>query len=467
LRDAATVLRLALGLVLFTVLGMGLFIHWLLPAMPLSVAFALAAVISPTDPIAVSSVAARTPVPPRVMHILEGESLLNDASGLVCMRFAVAATLTGSFSLGQALLSFVWLALGGVAVGVSLAWGVSRAGRRATHWIGPDAGNYVLVTLLIPFGAYLLAEELHASGVLAAVAAGITMSFVSQPQGHGSTRVQRTAVWDMVQLVANGSIFVLLGQQLPPIVAAAGRTVHDTGHVAAAWLLLYVAAIVAALAALRLVWVWVSLQAQAWRARQRGEEAAPVGVRLLLVVSLAGVRGAVTLAGVLTLPLALPGGAPFPARDLAIALAAGVILLSLLLATSALPRLLRGLEQPPDAAEQAIEDRVRRAALRAAVQAIEAAQPKLSADQPDAGVAAEAVARMVMHYRLRMDSLRGDPEDAGQRGQVEEIEQRLRLVALRAEREAIERCGREMGLAELARRRLLHEIDLLEARYGT
>ena len=116
-RDKGTILELALGLVVFTVLGVGYFIHWLIPTMPLAVAFALAAVISPTDPIAVSAIAARVPIPKRLLHILEGESLLNDASGLVCMRFAVAAALTGTFSLTAAAGTFLWLALGGIAIG--------------------------------------------------------------------------------------------------------------------------------------------------------------------------------------------------------------------------------------------------------------------------------------------------------------------------------------------------------------
>lgn len=116
-KDGVTILELALGLVVFTVIGMGFFIHWMLPAMPLAVAFALAAVISPTDPIAVSAIAQRTPIPKRLMHILEGESLLNDASGLVCMRFAIAAALTGSFSVGAATLNFLWVAIGGIVIG--------------------------------------------------------------------------------------------------------------------------------------------------------------------------------------------------------------------------------------------------------------------------------------------------------------------------------------------------------------
>ncbi|HEX5379235.1 MAG TPA: cation:proton antiporter, partial [Phenylobacterium sp.] len=120
LRDRATVLELALGLVVLTVVGVGFLIHWLIPAMPLPVAFALAAVVSPTDPIAVSAIAANAPMPRRLMHILEGESLLNDASGLVCMRFAVAAMLTGVFSIQEAFVTFVWVAVGGVGIGVSV-----------------------------------------------------------------------------------------------------------------------------------------------------------------------------------------------------------------------------------------------------------------------------------------------------------------------------------------------------------
>jgi CPA1 family monovalent cation:H+ antiporter len=126
IRDRAVILELSLGLVIMTVIGAGFLIHWLIPAMPLPVAFALAAVVSPTDPIAVSAIANRTPIPKRMLHILEGESLLNDASGLVCMRFAVAAMLTGSFSLSEAFLTFLWVALGGVAIGVCVTWSVTR-----------------------------------------------------------------------------------------------------------------------------------------------------------------------------------------------------------------------------------------------------------------------------------------------------------------------------------------------------
>ena len=347
-REAPTILTLALGLVVFTVLGVGLAIHWLIPAMPLPVAFALAAVVSPTDAVALSAIAARTPIPDRVKHILQGESLFNDASGLVCMRFAVAAALTGSFSLTGALASFLWVALGGLAIGVAVTWLVTRAHSGTTVLVGDDGAAQILLTLLIPSGVYLLAETLHCSGILAAVAAGITMSFTPHSHWHAITRIRRTAVWDTVQFAVNGSIFVLLGEQIPSIVASATRTVQLTGHHNPWWLALYVMAIVAALAALRFIWVWTSMKIR-FSGAKPGDAGPPRSsyARLVMAMSLAGVRGAVTLAGVLTLPVRMADRSPFPGRDLAIFLAAGVIVLSLVLASAALPRVLRGLELPP------------------------------------------------------------------------------------------------------------------------
>ncbi len=187
-REARSILKLALGLVVFTVLGMGLFIHWLLPAVPLAVAFALAAAISPTDPVAVSAIAARTPIPARLMHVLQGEALLNDATGLVCMRYAVAAALTGVFSSSNALGTFLWLASAARTVGVGVTWCVAHAAAWAFDRWGQDSGVQILATLLLPFGVYLLAERLHGSGILAAAAAGVTMSFSDQWPWRASTR---------------------------------------------------------------------------------------------------------------------------------------------------------------------------------------------------------------------------------------------------------------------------------------
>jgi CPA1 family monovalent cation:H+ antiporter len=272
LRDKGVILELALGLVVFTVLGVGLLIHWLIPAMPLAVAFALAAIVSPTDPIAVSAISARVPIPKRLMHILEGESLLNDASGLVCMRFAVAAALTGTFSVFNAVGTFLWLALGGIAIGVGVIFVVMKAKELVSRKIGEEPGGQILLSLLLPFGAYLLAEHLHCSGILAAVSAGITMSYIElRGKALATTRVGRGAVWDTVQFALNGAIFVLFGEQLPSIVSGAARIVTETGHLHPIWLLVYVIAINVALMALRFAWVWISLRFTLFRAARRGE----------------------------------------------------------------------------------------------------------------------------------------------------------------------------------------------------
>ena len=393
-RDKGTILALAFGLVVFTVLGVGLFVHWMIPAMPLAVAFALAAIISPTDPVAVSAIAARTPIPNRLMHILEGESLLNDASGLVCMRFAVVAALTGTFSLVDASTTFLWLAIGGVAIGVAVTWGITQAKHWASRRFGEEAGSQVLLSLLIPFGAYLLAERLGCSGILAAVGAGITMSYAEQTGGaRALTRVRRTAFWDTVQFGANGVIFVLLGEQLPTIVAAAEKVVRETGHQDRPWLLIYVVAINAALAVLRFVWVWVSLRFTLLTEARHGRRSAKPSWRLVTATSIAGVRGAVTLAGVLTLPLALNDGSPFPARDLAILLAAGVIIVSLIAASVGLAPLLNGLELPPEPSHREQEDRARIMAAEAAIKAIVQAQHDLAQKHRDAEDSAPPPAR--------------------------------------------------------------------------
>src|SRR6202048_812160 len=261
LRDKGTILELALGLVLFTVVGVVFFINWMIPEMPVAIAFALGAVVSPTDPIAVSAIAARVPIPKRLMHVLEGESLLNDASGLVCMRFAVAAALTGTFSFLDAVGTFLWLAIGGIAIGVGVTWIASVAKNWVSRHFGEETGSQILISLLIPFGAYLLAEHLHCSGILAAVAAGITMSYVEQSgQALAVTRVRRSAVWDLVQFTANGIIFVLLGEQLPQLVTGAALVVREAGHHEPIWLVVYVVAISLALAVLRFIWVWTSLR---------------------------------------------------------------------------------------------------------------------------------------------------------------------------------------------------------------
>lgn len=465
LKDVATIFELALGLVLLTVVGVGLFIDWLIPAMPLAVCFALAAVISPTDPIAVSAIAARVPIPKRMMHILEGESLLNDASGLVCLRFAIAAALTGSFSIGQASLTFLWLAGGGLAIGVAVTLIVTRTKAWISERFGEDTGSQILISVLIPFAAYILAEHLHCSGILAAVAAGVTMTFAEiSRQALPVTRMRRNSVWDTLQFALNGIIFVLLGEQLPGILAAAEQTVRLTGHTNPWWLVIYVVAIMVALAALRFIWVWVSFRLTLFRARDNTPYRRP-DWRLVAAMSFAGVRGALTLAGVLTIPLTLTDGSAFPARDLAIFLAAGVIIVSLILASIGLPLLLRGLTMPAEPSKQAEEDEARVASAQAAISAIENVQHHLAEGRSDADVYAAAGARIMDLYRERIDSRIQQSGDTRETRKYALVERDLRLAGLKAERDMIFLMARNRSIGSEVAQKLIRELDLLEVRY--
>ncbi|MEW6538779.1 MAG: Na+/H+ antiporter [Pseudomonadota bacterium] len=468
-RDRAVVLELALGLVLFTVVGLGFLIWWMIPEMPLPVAFALAAILSPTDPIAVQAIAARAPIPKRLMHILEGESLLNDATGLTCMRIAVAAATTGAFSIGHAVGTFAWLALVGIAVGFLVTMAISYAKSFVSRRWGEDVGAQILVSLLIPFAAYLVAEELHASGILAAVAAGVTMSFTERGgiagQSMAMTRIRRSVVWDTVQFVANGIIFVILGEQMPSIMSRAAEVVAGTSRPEVWWLAVYVFGIVATLAALRFVWVWTSLKLTLFRRRHRGPPA-KVGLRLTMVMSLAGVRGAITLAGILTLPFALGDGSPMPSRNLAIFLAAGVIVVSLVVATFALPRLLKNVELPPEPSHEQEEDRGRVAAASAALRAIEDASYAMAEGKPDPDLYSDIAGRIMETYRQRIEThTRTDEEDAALTRKMDDIERRLWLAGLAAEREELRRLLRARQLDEMTAKRLFRDVDLQELRY--
>jgi CPA1 family monovalent cation:H+ antiporter len=450
-RDAGTVIELALGLVIFTVIGVGYFVHWLVPPVPLAVAFALAAIVSPTDPVAVSAIARRAPIPRRMVRILQGEALLNDASGLVCMRFAVAAALTGAFSLPAALRTFVYLLVASVAIGVAGTWLVMKLRTLLVVRFGDDSGSEILVSLLLPFGLYLLAEFANASGILAAATAGLTMGVVQSARVSAVTRIRSRVVWDMIQFAANGVMFVLLGEQIPTIMLADTSPIEGVGS-----LLLDVAAIVAVLAVLRFVWVFASL----WLTRLRhGRRDAMPRARLGVALSLAGVRGAVTLAGIFTLPVLMNDGTPFPARDLAIVLAAGVIVFSLVIASLLLPPMLRGLDFAEPSREDE-EDRARVVAAEAAIHAVESA----ASDGRDA--TAKARLSIVDFYRERIARASQRIEAGADAGQAVADERELWLSALAAERSAVLALRQRHAIDDRTTQKLVREIDLTEARYA-
>lgn len=459
------ILTLAVGLVLFTVVGAGYFIHWLLPSIPLPVAFALAAVLSPTDAVAVSAISQnRLPTP--LMHILQGEALMNDASGLVTFKFALVAAVTGVFSLANASLTFVLVAVGGLAVGVALSWlvGRLRAWMIARGW--DDPATHVVFMLLLPFAAYVLAERLGASGILSAVAAGMMQSWLDLLPRQTSTRLLNRSVWSLLEFAFNGLIFLLLGLQLPDIIKAV------VSHEPTLWpTLMYrgldVVAIFLALVLLRFIWVqsiW-RLSVLLRRLRGKGDLTQVPTARSCWLLTVGGVRGAVTLAGVMSVPI-LMGSEAFPERDLLIFIAAGVILLSLICACIALPLLLRGIEKSPDdKRRQEVRDAWRKTA-EAAIHALETEEVGPQ-DAAQAALSAELKARIMSEYRHQLDVFNDSAEAQALAFQMDLLERRLRLKALRAQRLELYSLSRHHQIGDDVLREVLGELDLSEANLGT
>ena len=468
LRDKWTIGAFALGLVMFTVAAAGFFIHWLIPLIPLPVAFALAATLSPTDAVAVSAIAARVPIPRRLMHVLEGEALLNDASGLVCLRFAIAAAVTGSFSPVEAGATFVWLVVGGAGAGVAVALAANAAKDWTALHFGEDTGTQILISLLLPFGAYVVADRLGASGILAAATAGIAMSYEELGgKALAGTRIRRAAVWDALAFAGNGVIFVLLGQQLTGIVASAGQLVRQSGVQHEGWLLVaYVLAIAAVLVVLRSLWSWAALRVVLFGRRHPGQSVGAAGLRIVAAASLAGARGAVSLSGAMTLPLVLADGSPFPARDLAIVLAAGVIVVTLIAANVGLPYALQGIREFRGMLEQRQEDDARCAAARAAILALRRALAGTGDGADDADLVEQAGARLIEHYEEQIERRRPSGPDSQRASKIDAIEGRLRMLALAAERDELYRIAQSGHLSDNLARDLVREVDLQESRFN-
>lgn len=455
------ILDLAIGLVFFTILGFGYALHWLVPSIPLVVAFALAAVLSPTDAVAVSSIVDRNIVPARLMHILEGESLLNDASGLVMFRFAVAAALTGSFSLAAASLTFLYAVAAGILAGVAALIVAAKTLQLLNRIGGVPSEAQVLVMILMPFIAYLIAEHVEASGILAAVTAGLLTGGSGLFRYLGvSARMQTMSLWTTLSFIFNGALFILLGLQLPDIVRNVPPELSSR-H----WLIEPVATVLIltlCLIGLRFLWIWVGDIAQRVASRFGKHKAEPFGLRVRLAGSVAGVRGAITLAGILSLPIAMPDGSPFPARDVVIFLAAGVIICSLLIASLALPKIARGLVEPGEDPGAAEERRARVGAANAAIARIESI-----ANEGGEGEAAEArlavADSIVVGYRRRIaasdeaDEARAEAREAGR------LELDLRHAGIEAERAAVRAMFRSQEINDHTMRALLAEITLTEA----
>ncbi|MER9465813.1 Na+/H+ antiporter [Mesorhizobium sp. M0482] len=457
------ILDLAIGLVFFTIVGFGYALHWLVPSIPLVVAFALAAVLSPTDAVAVSSIVDKSLVPARLMHILEGEALLNDASGLVMFRFAVAAALTGSFSFVAASVTFLYAVAAGILAGVAALFVAAKALQLLNRIGGVPAEVQVLVMVLLPFIAYLGAENVGASGILAAVTAGVLTGGSGIFRFLGvSARIQTVSLWTTLSFVFNGALFILLGLQLPEII---GNVPPELGsRYPVIQPIATVVALTLCLIGLRFLWIWVGDIATRVSARLREQKAEPFGLRVRIAGSVAGVRGAITLAGILSLPLAMPNGSPFPARDVVIFLAAGVIICSLLIASLALPKVARGLVEPGEDPGAAEERLARVGAAKAAIARIESMAGATDGDEGETPGARLATAdSIVAGYRRRIaasdeaDEARAEAREAGR------LELELRLAGIEAERAAVRAMFRSGQINDHTMQALFTEITLTEA----
>lgn len=326
----------AILLVFFATLVGGLFFHWLLPTVPLAAALAFTAIMSPTDPIAVESIARRAKLPDYILHLVAGESLINDASGLIGFKYGVSATVSGVFHPGAAVLDFFYISIVGAIVGLALAF-LFRAGQTflLDHGIS-DVLLHTIVSLLIPFVVYLTAEEgFHASGVIAVVVAGIfasqrAVNFAAQPE----LRIVTQRTWQLAVYLLNGMVFLILGIELPvafgDAVADPGiNTWNAVGIAFAMWLMLVV---------IRALWTYGAALLHTWRS---GKKSRP-SWRTALLSGLSGVRGAISMAAVFSLPLTIRGGQPFPERALLLFVAAGIVILSLVMAAILLPILSPG-----------------------------------------------------------------------------------------------------------------------------
>ncbi|MER8729025.1 Na+/H+ antiporter [Mesorhizobium sp. M1227] len=457
------ILDLAIGLVFFTIVGFGYALHWLVPSIPLVVAFALAAVLSPTDAVAVSSIVDKSLVPARLMHILEGEALLNDASGLVMFRFAVAAALTGSFSFVAASVTFLYAVAAGILAGVAALFVAAKVLQLLNRIGGVPSEAQVLVMVLLPFIAYLGAENVGASGILAAVTAGVLTGGSGIFRFLGvSARIQTVSLWTTLSFVFNGALFILLGLQLPDII---GNVPPELGsRYPVIQPIATVVALTLCLIGLRFLWIWVGDIATRVSARLREQKAEPFGLRVRIAGSVAGVRGAITLAGILSLPLTMPNGSPFPARDVVIFLAAGVIICSLLIASLALPKVARGLVEPGEDPGAAEERLARVGAANAAIARIESMAGATDGDEGEIpGARLAAADSIVAGYRRRIaasdeaDEARAEAREAGR------LELELRLAGIEAERAAVRAMFRSGQINDHTMQALFTEITLTEA----
>ena len=349
-----SIMLLALGLVFVSILICGYTISWLMPTMPLAACFALAAVLSPTDAVSVKAISGRVKMPHKATTIVEGESLLNDASGLVAFKFAIAAQLTGTFSLPNAAVSFIYVAIGGIFVGVVITYMFIFFTNRLHAFGIEDANVHTLIQIITPFTVFLIAEELHLSGILAVVACGIVTSLgrsIIITSHEANIRFISEGAWSNLLFSLNGLVFLFLGMEFTRIaqkriLSSGSNLMHDIGYILVIYLIMII---------IRFIWTFTLVHIEKTNQFKNS-----------VILTLSGVRGAITLAACLSVPLTLNNGDMFPARDFMLFVSCGVIFISLLVANIVLPII-----APKTADERTdAERKATRAAIQSAIKHI-------------------------------------------------------------------------------------------------
>jgi CPA1 family monovalent cation:H+ antiporter len=432
---------LSIGLVLATTIVVAAVAQALIPGLGWPAAFALGAIVAPPDAVAATSIFQRLGVPRRVVTILEGESLVNDATALVAYRFAVAAAVGRTFTVAEAGASFLVVAIGGLLLGLAVGVVVARILRRVD-----DPVFAVVITFLAPAAAYIPAEQLGLSGVLATVVAGIYTGRHASRTLNSSARIAGTAAWQVLLFLINGGVFILIGVQLPGVLEGIGG--RSAGE-----LLALAAAISLTAILVRIAWVFPGTYIPRWLSAGIREREARPPVRNVFLVSWAGMRGVVSLAAALALPIG------FPERNLLIFLTFAVILATLVGQGLTLPLVIRGLRIVGDGGDEHEESHVRLATAEAAVRRIE----ELATEWPGHLELIDAL-RIQYGHRAR------DIEQHHAEGPVDEAEQEMlehraiRSAVIDAEREALLALRETGSVRDEVYRRVERDLDLEELR---
>jgi Na+/H+ antiporter len=446
-RNLRPILLLAIGLVLLTMVTIAGAAHALISGLPWSAAFALGAIVSPPDAVAATSVIRRLSMPRRIEAILEGESLVNDATALVALQFAVAALITGSFSLGNAALQFVWAAIGGVSFGLLVGFVMRWAQRHLD-----DPPVQITISLLTPFLAYLPAERLHVSGVLATVTAGIYLGWHSPLTIRARTRIPLYAFWEIVTFLLNGLVFITIGLQLPGIVRGL-REESLESPIENALLISGTVVLV------RIGWVFVATYLPRLLSKKLRFRNPYPPWKEVAVLAWTGMRGVVSLGAAFALPFVLPDGTPFPGRNYILFLTFCVILTTLVLQGLTLPLFIRKLRIEADHSTDDEERSARVEANKAAIKLIEELAEK-------GDFSPDTIDRLRAEYDDRVQQLQlcaDSPDDCS--GQIASPQfERLQQEALNAERKTIIDLRNHHVINDEALRRIQRDLDLAEAR---